>query len=265
MWRSLRDRKYQTLIFSIASVAFLEMYIALFPALQKQSQQMAKLLETYPDSMWKAFNIDKSSLVFDKVGPYLGMEQFNFIWPIMAVILGIGFAGYAFANEVEKGTVEVLLSQPVDRMRIFAARYLTGLLNIAIFTMVSILAIFPLTAMHQVSVNAKGVLLLTLVSFLFAWAIYSIAILASVFFSEKSKVSFVGGGLLILMYVLNILAGLKESLSNLQYLSFFHYYNATQIIDKATTIEWTWLVFLGVIIISTSAAGLWFNRRDVAV
>jgi ABC-2 type transport system permease protein len=263
--RSLRDRKYSLIVYTVAAVAFLEMYIALFPALQKQAQQMSKLLETYPESMWKAFNIDKASLTFDKVGPYLAMEQFNFIWPILVVVLGIGLAGYGLANEIEKGTIEQLLAQPISRTKLFLGRYSSGLISILVFSVVSIGAIIPLTAIQGVDVSAKGVMVLTLVSFLFGWAIYSLAYLASAFFSEKSKVAFIGGGVLILMYVINILASLKDNLSFLKYFSFFYYYNPTDAIDKARFVHYSPFVFLGVIIVATLLALFWYRERDIAV
>jgi len=263
--RALKDRKYQVIFFSLGSTIFLEMYIALFPALQKQAQQMTKLLETYPESMWKAFNIDKSTLTFDKLGPYLGMEQFNFIWPILVVILVIGFANYSIANEVERGTIEILLAQPLSRLKVFFSRYLAGIINLLIFSGVTILAIFPLASMHGASIEAKGVWALFFLSFLFGWAIYGLAILGSAIFSEKGKASILVAGTLILMYVINILGGLKESLSNLKYLSFFYYYNPTLAMDKAQFVDWSIIVFAGVAIISTLVAALWFNKRDIAV
>jgi ABC-2 type transport system permease protein len=265
IWRTIKDRKYPVFVYSIGAIAFLEMYMALFPTLQKEAQDMAKMLDTMPEGMWKAFNIDKASLTFEKVGPYLAMEQFNFIWPVLAVIFAIGFAGYALANEIEKGTIEVLLAQPISRTKLFFARYLAGLLNIAAFCAFSILAIIPLATLQGVEVNNTGIFALTLISFLFVWAVYSITFAASAIFSEKSKVAFVGGGFLILMYVANILAGLEEKLSNLQYLSFFHYYNPANAIEEATFVEYSLYVYGGVILIASLIALFWFNKRDIAV
>ncbi len=264
-WRTIRDRKYSVIIYSTASVILLEMYIALFPALKEQSAEMAKLLETYPESMWKAFNIDPSSLTFDKVGPFLAMKQFNFVWPILAFIFVIGFAGYALANEIEKGTIEVLLAQPVSRAKAFVSRYLAGLTNLAIFTAISVLAIIPLTAIHGVEIEIDGVFALAFISLLFAWAVYAISFVASAVFSEKSRVAMIGGGLLILMYVTNIIAGLKENLSDLKYLSFFYYYNPARTIEQVEFVPYSLLVFGGVIVIFSLIAFFWFNRRDIAV
>lgn len=248
-----------------SAVGFLEMYIAMFPALQKQAAQMSKLMESYPDSFFKAFNIDKASLTFEKIGQYLAMEQFNFIWPILAIVLAIGFANHAFAYEKERGTIELTLSQPISRTRIFLSKYLAGFISILGFSLISILAVFPLTKLHGINLEAGGVLTLTALSILFAVALFGLAFLASIVFKEKSKVSFVMGGLLILMYVLNIIANLKDSLHLLKYFSFFYYYNPSQIIDGGNLPLNSILIFIAVIT-STFFLGLfWFNKQDITV
>ncbi len=262
--RSLKDKRFQLLIISASALGFLEMYIALFPTLQKQASQMAKLLQEYPDTMLKAFNIDKSSLTFERLGQFLAMEQFSFVWPILAIVLVVSFANYAFAGEKERGTIELLLSQPISRIKLFVARYLTGLIAIAVFCLISILAIFPFTKLHSISIQTNGVLLLLIISFLFAWAIYGIAFLASVIFSEKSKATFAVGGILILSYVLNIVANLKDSLHLLKYFSVFYYYNPTQAIDKTDLLNGALLVFIAIIAFTFCIGIFWFNKQDIS-
>lgn len=261
--RSLKDKRFQLLIITASAISFLEMYIALFPTLQKQAESMSKLLKDYPDSLLKAFNIDKSSLTFEKVGQYLAMEQFSFVWPILVIVLAIGFANYAFAGEKERGTIELLLSQPISRVKLFISRYLTGLIAIFIFSLVSILAILPFAKIHNISVQTKGVLMLVVISALFAWVIYGLALLASVIFNEKSKATFAVGGILILSYVLNIVANLKEGLHLLKYFSIFYYYNPAQAIDKFSFLTGALPVFIGIIIVTFCIAIYWFKRQDI--
>jgi ABC-2 type transport system permease protein len=87
----------------------------------------------------------------------------------------------------------------------------------------------------------------------------------SSFSSEKGRVSFLTGGILVLMYVLNVLAGLKESLINLRYFSFFYYYNPGNALGDGKLVDWSIVVFAGVIIVSTLVAARYFSRRDIAV
>lgn len=264
-WRGVKDRRTSLLIYMVASIGFLEMYIALFPTLQKQAGQLSKLMDTYPESFFQAFNIDKASLTFENVGSYLGMEQFNFIWPIMMIMIAIGFANYAFVNEVERGTIEVILSQPISRTKIFITRYMSGLMNLVIFSFISVFAILPLAFMHGISVEMKELWVMFALASIFSWAIYSIAIFGSTLFSEKGRASFLTGGVLVLMYVVNIVGGLKENLHDLKFLSFFYYYNSTTALDKAQFVPWSIVVFVGVALVFSVSSLLIFNKRDIAV
>ncbi len=67
------------------------------------------------------------------------------------------------------------------------------------------------------------------------------------------------------MYVLNVISTFKESLKDLRYLSFFHYYDYTAaMLDNKLDSQAIW-VFLGVSLVATVLGALWFMRRDVAV
>ena len=116
MWsiftRIIKDRRVQILVYCLASVGLLWMYIIFFPAIKEQSANMEQLLKSYPESFLKAFNFDIRSL--NTVEGFLSTEQFSFVWPLMVIFMMIGFGGGAFAGEIEKGTIEILLAQPVS-------------------------------------------------------------------------------------------------------------------------------------------------------
>ena len=133
-----------------------------------------------------------------------------------------------------------------------------------VYSSASILLIFPLATIHNIDIWSRGIWVVFAISLLFTWAVYSLAFLGSAFFSEKGKASIVASGALIIMYVLNIVAGLKESLDYLRYFSFFYYYNSMTAIMKGEYIDGALLVFIGVAVISTLTALYWFNRRDVS-
>jgi ABC-2 type transport system permease protein len=263
--RAIKDHRYQLIAYIVGALIFLEMYISLFPTLQKQAKQLSKIIATYPAGLMKAFNIDPATLTFSKLGPYLGMEQFNFVWPVLAIIFAISFANYSISGEIEKGTIEILLAQPVSRLKLFFSRYLAGFISLLVFSVITIFAIIPFASIQNIPIGFKSVWVLFVASFLFAWAIYGLAFLGSAIFSEKGKASILAASVLILMYVLNILGGLDSKLKALKYLSFFYYYNPTTAMEKYQFVGWSVVVFVGVALISTILAALWFNKRDVAI
>lgn len=263
--RMFRDKFKSFAIYSLSSVAFLEMYIALFPTIRQSATQFDQMLKTMPQELFKAMNMDPNTLSFATLEAYLSTEYMSFLWPILAIIFAISIANYISVGEVDKGTMETLASLPANRTRIFIERYMTGLLILAGFCAVSFFGAIPLAEFHGAEYIIGNFLTASVGSFLFVWAVYSLATLSSVIFSEKSTATMISSGILILMYVLSIISGLKESLQNLQYISFFHYFNGSDLLIKNVYTEYSLLAFGGFAIVATLGALFWFNRRDFSV
>jgi len=260
--RILKDRRMVTLVYCLASVLLLWMYIALFPSFKEQSAAMEQMIKNYPESFLKAFNFDIKS--FTTLEGFLSTEQFSFMWPLLAILSMVGFAGSALAGEVEKGTIEVLLSEPLSRLKLYLSRYLAGLLILIFFVVISIFSAIPLARLYDISFSTDGFMALALLCFIFGWAILSLAMFFSSVFSDKGKVFFLSGGLLVVMYVLNIVSALKENLADLKYFSFFYYFNPTNALYHHQIDHWAYLVFLGVALVLMIFGAIWFIRRDIA-
>lgn len=263
--RMLRDQYKSFIIYSLSALAFLEMYVALFPTISQQASQFDQMLKTMPQELFKAMNMDPSTLSFSTMESYLSTEYMSFLWPILAIIYAISIANYISINEIDKGTVETLISLPASRTRIFVERYLTGLLMLAIFCAISLFGVVPLAEIHNADYVLGNYTTATIGSFLFIWAVYSLSVLFSVIFSEKGRASMTSSGVLILMYVLSIISGLKENLVNLQYVSFFHYFNGSDLLIKNVYPEYAVLVLGGFAVVVAISALFWFNRRDLSV
>ncbi len=262
--RMLRDKWKSFLVYAIATVGFLEMYIALFPAIQKQAGQVNQLLKTMPPELFKAMNMDPSTLSFSNLQSYLSTEYMSFLWPILVIVFAVSLANYISVNEIDRGTIETLASLPAKRSRIYFERYVAGLIMLAALCVVGMLGAIPLAQLHNTVFILDNFLTATIGSFLFAWAVYSLAVLFSVIFSEKGKASMATGGVLILMYVIFIISTLKESLKNLQYLSFFDYFSGG-LLAKNTYPDYAFLTLIGFAVVATLSAVFWFKRRDLSV
>ncbi|MBM2820889.1 MAG: hypothetical protein HW405_649 [Candidatus Berkelbacteria bacterium] len=260
-WRTIKDRRNVLIIYVLVSVGVLWMYIGLFPSFKEQATNLEQLIKNYPEGFLKAFNFDIKS--FTTIEGFLATEQFSFMWPMLTLFMLIGYAGYALTGEVEKGTIELMLSQPFSRAKLFFAKYLAGLKMFSIYVIFSVLAAVPLCLAYNVSFHSKNFLTMTVLAFIFGLAVYSIAMFFSSIFSDKGKVFFTSGGILVVMYILNILASIKDSLSNLKYASFFYYFNPSKALVYNQIDHWSYLVFLLTALIFTILGVIIFSRRDV--
>ena len=262
-WRTIKDRKISLIVYCLAAVLFMWMYVAMFPSIQKQSEALSGFMDSFPEAFFKAFGIEE--LDMSTIESFLAMEHFSMVWPIMAIIMLLAIGGTGISGEVENGTAEILLSRPVSRLNIFFGRYLAGIFSLLVFTIVSIFIIIPLASLHNVDYAVRNFVLVAIISFLFGWAIFSVSILFSAIFSEKSRVYMITGGILLVMYVLNIVAAIKANLNDLKYISFFHHYSYNDALIRNTINSTNVLVFVVVAVVCTAAAAMWFKKRDIAV
>lgn len=263
--RMFLDRYKSFIVYSLAAVGFVEMYIALFPAISQQSGQIDQMMKSFPPELFKAMNMDPSTLSFGTLESYLSTEYMSFLWPILAIVFAISMANYISANEIDKGTIETLASLPAKRIKIFAERYLMGLLLIIGFSAISLFGAIPFAILHDTNFILSNFVTAAVGSFMFIWAIYSLAVLSSVLFSEKGKASMATSGILILMYVINIISSLNDNLKDLRYVSFFNYFNGSELLAKNVYPDYIFLAFGGFAVISTIIAVIWFNNRDLSV
>ena len=262
-WRIIKDRRNVTLIYLVATVALIWLYVALYPSIKSQTANLESLLKTYPEGFLKAFNVDIKS--YTTIGGYLAAEQYSFMWPIILIFMLVGFSGTALASEVEKGTIEMLLSQPISRLKIFFGRYLAGLGTLIAFIFFSVFSAAPILSAYHISYDFKIFTTMAILGFMFGLAVFSLAMFFSSLSIERGRVYFLSGGILVLMYILNIVASLKESLSDLRYFSFFYYFNPSKALIYNQIDHWAYLVFLGVAVVATVLGALCFVKRDIAV
>lgn len=261
--RTIKDRRLSLYIYCGIGIILVWLYASLFPSLQKQSDKFNQLMDAYPKELMKAFDIESPGVIFSKFENFLATEQYSFMWPILVIALMVAWGAAGLAGEVEKGTIELLLAQPISRLRIFFGKYLSGLVALAIFTAITVFCAIPLAAAYEFGFQTENYIKVAIIGFLFGLAIYSITMFLSAIFSEKGKVYFLTTGLVVIMYVLNLVANLKDNLSDLKYFSFFHYFATSDALMKNQIDPWAYLVFGGTILVTTILGVMFFIKRDI--
>lgn len=259
----LKDKWKPLLVYIGSSLAFSEMYVALYPAMKDALKDMEQFLAAFPEEFMQAFGFSMEDLTFPTLESFLSTEMYNFMWPIILVIIVVSLANFALAGDIAKGTIELSLSQPISRLKLYFARYFAGLTNIMAFVWISTFGIIPLAIMHGIDYTIKPYFYMSILGTLFAAAVYGIAYFSSSFFSDKGKPIFITTGVLLTMYAGNIISGLYDKLDNLKYFSFFYYFNPGMAFNDLEFVEYAVPVFLAVAITLPIVGSIWFNRRNI--
>jgi ABC-type transport system involved in multi-copper enzyme maturation permease subunit len=197
-----------------------------------------------------------------------GAIALSFIHPIAIIltsVFAVGFSSAAVAGERQKGTLEVALARPISR-RTF---YLTLLAASFVFVGTTIAALLAGGVRGAVFAGVAGELdyqwlpLLWLNGVLLFGAFAAIGLAASVSFDRLPPALGWAIGIVITMYVMQVLGSLWPAAEKLQPYSLFYYLKPKPILTGAG--EPVDLAFLGIVILIAMAwALLVFPRRDLA-
>lgn len=260
VWQYIKDKKVQFLSYNVAAVLFSWMYVGLYPSIQQQAAGFSELFKNYPKQLLTAFDIKDFDV--SRLELFL-QKEFGLILPLMTIFFLLSLAAYAIAFEIETGTLDNLLAKPVSRFSVYVGRYISGVVLLVIFSCVGTLVIIPLAAAFSLAHDTQAYFMLAYLQMLFGIAVYSIGYFLSAVFSEKSKVYMVAGSLLFVMYVLNVIAKLKDTFENLRYISLFNYYDISTTMNEHFIARSSIFVFLGISLVCFVAGAIWFQKRDI--
>ncbi len=261
--KELRDKKWSLLAYSFISISFMIMYIALFPSIKSEAANYEQLFESMPKALSETFDIQAAS--FTQLESFLAIELFSITWPLLMALLALSRAGSSITGEIEKGSMGTLLSLPISRSRILLSKIIAGGVSIGAFAAVTVLAAIPLSAVFSINIHASRFFVLTGLGILYGLTVFAITSLIATLSSERSHVYFAIGGLLAVMYTLNIISNLRDSLNWLQYASIFHYFNATAALAQSAINTVSLAVFIASTCILLGLAFLRFRKRDIVV
>lgn len=262
IWQTIQNKRTSLIVYCLGMAGFMFMYIAIYPTILEQADQLEELMAAYPQAFLQAFGIENFS--FNTIEKFLAVEYYSAIWPLAMITLLVSTTSGAIAGEIEQGTAELLLAKPVSRAKIFMGKYLGAMAMVVLFNGVTVFSVFPAAWAFNIEVDANAQFMILVLTLLFALATMSLGFLSSSLFSERSRASLLTGSVLITMYVVNLVASLVSDLEWLQYTSLFHYFDhESALLD--VSLSWpNALAMIGFAAISTVAAYRVFVARDIS-
>lgn len=256
---TLRQRWLSLFWFVFTLVAYGWMMAWYWPLM---GESYSELIESMPPELIQAFagaDVDLATL-----GGFMQTEYLGIMWIGIVGSALILFSAKAIAGEIGAGTMELLLSQPISRMKLVLVRIA------ALFTWVIVLALATVAPIqvfgpaYDIDLPMRRYVLLYLAAIVFMLAVGGIAFLVSAATRDGGKPAAVTGGLLGVMWVIHAIAGLADFAEALEPFNLLKYWQPATIIDKGTVAPETWWVLGSVAVVSLAASVFVFLRRDVA-
>jgi ABC-2 type transport system permease protein len=170
----------------------------------------------------------------------------------------------AIATEVERGTIDFVLSRPIRRSSYLLAVTTASLVVVTAAHLSALLG--TLLARQTISgvddLSVSGLLRVFFGSWTIFAAISLVAVLISANSSLRSRAVGLSVGFVVLSFLINVAALMLDQLYPLRRLSLFHYFQAAHVLDSTARLRD--LIVPGLIgVVALLAAVLSFSRRDI--
>lgn len=250
----MRMQRRGAIIWGVVLGLYSAAMVATFPTIEGM-QQLDQLMQSYPEGLREAFNLE------DLGTPegYLDSQVFN-LAPLALAFFPILASAGAIAGAEERGTIDVLLGNPLPRWQLVVGSFIATALSL--LGIVALMGLFSWGTAVLLEVDLS--LSMTTAAVLNLWPICmffgGVAMLFSAVFHRRVFAITIPGVVLFGMYLIDVLGKVSEDLEDLRPASVFYYYG-TAIKDG---IDWTH--FGGVTLVTlflVLLAVLAFSRRDI--
>lgn len=197
-----------------------------------------------------------------------GAAAFGFNHPIVLaifIILVISVSASNIAGEVEKGTMELLLSFPVKRTSLITKLWAIGIFIVFMVILSAILgSVFSVAIYDNLSIKfIIKILKIGLNLWLLIVLIFSFSLMISAFEREGSKVVAKTAVVVMTFYFLDLLSTMWKAVSFTKPFNIFTYYQPQKLISGERSLLQNIPVLLILIVVFFLIARWQFNRRDI--
>lgn len=225
------------------------------------------LLRAIPEDWQKL-----SGVPFAEVATYAGRVALAFVDPVVvlaATVWGITRGSDAVSGQVERGTMEMLLAQPVTRRAVFFTQAVATTAGAAVLCSVLLAAVWTAVSFGPWAGKVEPERFVPAVLNVFGLMVCMAGITAAVSAADSYRWRTIG--ILCGFYVFSILAKLVGRMSGIfswvGYLSVFNAYEPQRLVGGAAD-AWRLLavydgVLLGVGVLGFVIGGIIFSRRDL--
>jgi ABC-2 type transport system permease protein len=228
----------------------------------RSNPSLNKLAEDYPEAL-KAFIAFGGQIDYASPAGYLGIELFSLMVPLLLLVAAIGTGAGAIAGEEERGTLELLLANPVSRTRVVLEKSVALAIEVTGLGLVLWLALWIGALSVGMDISAGHLAAATLAAALLALGYGAIALLLGAATGRRTLAIGVAAAFGVAAYLVNGLAPLVDELRDLQKLSPFYHYAAGDPLRHGLSLEHV-AVLVAIAAAAVALAPVAFSRRDVA-
>jgi ABC-2 type transport system permease protein len=259
--KSLRDIRRGFLWWSLGLIAFVALIVSVYPTVHS-NPSLNKLAHDYPEAL-QAFIAFGGAVDYSSAAGYLGIELFSLMVPLLLLVAAIGTGAGTIAGEEERGTLDLLLANPVSRTKVVLEKMAALAAEVGGLGLVLWIALWVGAKSTDMDISAGHLAAATLSAVLLALAYGAVAVLLGAATGKRTLAIGVTAAAAVAAYLVNGLAPLVHALKVPQKISPFYHYAAGDPLRNGVSLSHL-AVLVAIAAVATALAPVAFSRRDVA-
>ncbi|MDE0131937.1 MAG: ABC transporter permease subunit [bacterium] len=257
--KTLRDRQRAVMGFGLGIVA-LSVWLGVMFTVMRESDDFTEFMNNLPAGLLSAFGID--SATFLSAAGFLSSYLFTLFAPLFVLFFVINAAANEVMAEERDGLLDMLLSSPVSRTRVFLEK--TGGVALAALVLVAVLtvALLVVNPIFDLSLSVTGVLAAGLSLWLLGVLFAALTLVAGTFTGRSVVAGGVAGSAAFLAWFVSGFSDLYAPLETFDKASPFTWYQEPHPLTDGVGAGQVWLAVTAAGLIA--AATLMFRRRDLS-
>jgi ABC-2 type transport system permease protein len=258
-WKTLRDQRWSLSGWS-AGLAVLSLYLLyVYPFINRASEMM-KVLDSLPPVIKNL--IGKNNFMATPEG-FFNLQPFSILAPLLFIVFAVAKGSDATAGEEERGTLDLLLANPLGRRQAVIQKSLAHGAALLALSAVLWLAMAGGSWLFGIALDRLRLAEVTFSLWLLGLVFYALALACGCWRGKKKFSIGVSGGLAVITYLVNAYAPMVESLRPYRIVSPFYFYNGNNVLSNGLQPSHV-LVLAGLFSFFTAAALFAFSRRDLS-
>ena len=258
--KSLRDERWPMVWWALGLGLFAAMMIAFFPSI-RGNEDFNVMLESYPENLKTLFGFSELTDITSAVG-FFNAEVFGFMAPLLFVIHGVVLGSGAIAGEEGRGSLEILLTEPITRGKLVVQKAAAMIANAISLGLVLWIVLVIGTLIIDIDLRVLHLAALTFSTVLLGVTFGALAFAAGCFTGSRGTSVAIVAAVAAGTYLLNAASGIVSYMEAAKWLSPFFYYNAANPLANGLNPAHA-AVLLATIAILLVAGYLGFTRRDL--
>ncbi len=257
--KMIHDQWRVLAIWTVLAALLAGFYLSLYPSIGAV-EEMRALLEAMPPELRAMFAAESADI--STPAGYLNVELFTFVLPLVVLAVTLTGGGGATAGEEERGTLELLLANPIRRWRIVLEKALgTGLLAAVLCAGVWVgLAVTARLVDIDIALDRVAAALVSV--WLLGCLFGALALLIGAFTGSRGAAIGIALAGAVAAFFVNALAPLSDVLEPWRPFSPYYHYLGYDPLSNGLDAAHASILALGTVVLVVLAA-LFFERRDL--